>query len=101
MLLLSEGSTSATSLTRAGRVELGARMLERQYRDDPRFAGRMLVELSTQYSGQNFTNQAVALDVRAYGLGKGANDPELMALAQCAAIYAETTAAITSNAAQR
>jgi serine/threonine protein kinase len=101
MLMLSDGDNAQSSLTPAGRVELGARMLERQYHDDPRFAGRMLVELSKQYSGQTSTRQAVALDARAYELGKAANDAELMALAQCAATYAETTAAITTNAPQR
>jgi eukaryotic-like serine/threonine-protein kinase len=101
MLMLSDGDNGQSALTQQGRVELGARMLERQYHDDPRFAGRMLVELSKQYSGQTFTRKAVELDARAYELGKAANDPELMALAQCAATYAETTAAITSDAPQR
>lgn len=101
VLLLSDGNTAQSVLTAAGRVELGARMLERQYQDDPRFAGRMLVELSTQYSGQTNTSQAVALDDRAYQLGKAAQDPELMASAQCAAAYAEATAGLVSNAPQR
>jgi serine/threonine protein kinase len=101
MLMLSDGDNGQSALTREGRVELGARMLERQYQDDPRFAGRMLVELSKQYSGQTFTRKAVELDARAYELGKAANDAELMALAQCTATYAETTAGITTNAPQR
>jgi eukaryotic-like serine/threonine-protein kinase len=101
VLLLSDGSTAQTALTPSGRIELGVRMLERQYQDDPRFAGRMLVELSTQYRGQTDTAQAVALDARAYDLGKSAQDPELMASAQCAAGYAETTAGIARNAPQR
>jgi eukaryotic-like serine/threonine-protein kinase len=101
VLLLSDGGTSQSSLSPADRVELGARMLELQYRDDPRFAGRMLVDLSTQYRGQTFTTKAVALDTRGYELGKAAHDPELMALAQCAAAYAEASAGITANVAQR
>jgi eukaryotic-like serine/threonine-protein kinase len=101
VLLMSEGNTAQSALTPGGRVELGARMLERQYQDDPRFAGRMLVELSTQYSGQTNTTQAVALDSNAYELGKAAQDPELMASAQCAAAYAETTAGITTDVPQR
>jgi eukaryotic-like serine/threonine-protein kinase len=101
VLLISDGGTSQSSLSAADRVELGARMLELQYRDDPRFAGRMLVDLSTQYRGQTFTSKAVALDARGYELGKAAHDPELMALAQCAATYAEATAGITKNAPQR
>jgi serine/threonine-protein kinase len=85
----------------AARIELGARMLELEYRGDPRFAGRMLVELSDEYRGQTLTRQAVALDARAYTLGRDAQDPELMALAQCEAAYAETTAGVTENASQR
>jgi serine/threonine protein kinase len=100
-LLQSDGGTSQASLSPAARIELGARMLELQYRGDPRFAGRMLVELSDQYRGQTFTRQAVALDTRAYALGRAAQDPELMALAQCEAAYAETTAGVTDNASQR
>jgi hypothetical protein len=61
----------------------------------------MLVELSDQYRGQTFTRQAVELDNRAYALGKEAQDPELMALAQCEAVYAETTAGVTESASQR
>jgi serine/threonine protein kinase len=100
-LLQSDGGTSHTSLSPAARIELGARMLELQYRDDPRFAGRMLVELSDQYRGQTFTRQAVALDIRAYALGREAQDPELMALAQCEAAYAESSSGLTESVSQR
>jgi serine/threonine protein kinase len=101
LLLLSDGGTNQASLSPAGRIDLGAKMLELQYRDDPRFAGRMLVQLSNQYRGQTFTSQAVALDTRAYELGKGAQDPELMALAQCSAADTEASAGIVTNAPQR
>ena len=101
LLLLSDGGTNQTSLSPAGRVDLGAKMLELQYRDDPRFAGRMLVQLSTQYRGLTATHQAVALDTRAYELGKSAQDSELMALAQCAAADSEASAGIVANAPQR
>jgi eukaryotic-like serine/threonine-protein kinase len=101
LLLLSDGGTNQASLSAAGRIDLGAKMLELQYRDDPRFAGRMLVQLSNQYRGQTFTRQAVALDTRAYELGKGAQDPELMALAQCSATDTEASAGIVTNAPQR
>jgi eukaryotic-like serine/threonine-protein kinase len=101
LLLLSDGGASQAPLSPARRIELGARMLELQYRDDPRFAGRMLVELSTQYRGQTATLKAVELDTRAYDLGKGTGDPELMAMAQCAAAYAETTAGIVTRAPER
>jgi eukaryotic-like serine/threonine-protein kinase len=101
LLLLSDGGTNQASLSPTGRIELGARMLELQYRDDPRFAGRMLVQLGDQYRGHTFTRQAIALDTRAYQLGQGAQDPELMALAQCEAAYAEASAGITASVPQR
>jgi eukaryotic-like serine/threonine-protein kinase len=101
LLLLSDGGTNQASLSPADRIDLGAKMLELQYRDDPRFAGRMLVQLSTQYRGQTFTRQAVVLDTRAYDFGKRAQDPELMALAQCAAADTEASAGIVTNAPQR
>ncbi len=85
----------------AARIELGARMLELEYRGDPRFAGRMLVELSDEYRGYTLTRKAVDLDTRAYALGREAQDPELMALAQCEAAYAETTSGVAENAPQR
>ena len=99
-LLQSDAGTQAP-LSAVARIELGARMLELQYRDDPRFAGRMLVELSDQYRGQTFTREAVAMDTRAYALGRDAQDPELMALAQCEAAYAESTSGVTASASQR
>jgi serine/threonine-protein kinase len=101
LLLLSDGGSNQASLSASGRIDLGAKMLELQYREDPRFSGRMLVELSGQYTGQTATRQAVALDTRAYALGKGAQDPELMALAQCAAADAEASSGILENAPQR
>jgi eukaryotic-like serine/threonine-protein kinase len=100
-LLQSDGGTSKGSLSPAARVELGARMLELEYRGDPRFAGRMLVELSDEYRGQTLTRKAVELDTRAYALGRDAQDSELMALAQCEAAYAETTSGLTENVSQR
>jgi eukaryotic-like serine/threonine-protein kinase len=100
-LLQSDGGAAHGSLSPAARVDIGARMLELEYRGDPRFAGRMLVELSDEYRGQTLTRQAVALDTRAYALGRDARDPELMALSQCEAAYAETTAGLIENAPQR
>ena len=100
LLFLTDGGASQT-LSPARRIELGARMLELQYRDDPRFAGRMLVELSTQYRGKTATRDAVELDERAHELGRSVGDSELMAMAQCAAAYAETTAGITTRAPER
>jgi eukaryotic-like serine/threonine-protein kinase len=100
-LLQSDAGTNQASLSPAARIELGARMLELQYRDDPRFQGRMLIELGNQYRGETLTHQAIELHTRAYSLGRDAQDPELMALAQCAAAETETSAGLTENAPQR
>jgi serine/threonine-protein kinase len=100
-LLQSDGGTTQGSLSPAARIDLGARMLELQYGGDPRFAGRMLVELSDQYRGKTLTHQAVDLATRAYALGRDAQDLELMALAQCEAAYVESTSGVTETAPQR
>ena len=77
-LLQSDGGTSQASLSPTARIELGARMLELQYRDDPRFAGRMLLELSRRISWPDlYTARAVALDTRAYALGRDAQDSRI------------------------
>lgn len=92
VLLLSDGGPDKPPLGRVERLELGARIIEQQYRDDPQFAGRMLVQLGRQFRGLSDTRRAVELMTRAYVLGQQQNDIELMARAQCTAAYAEVLA---------
>ena len=101
LMLLSEGGGNHGALTSTQRIELGAQMLERQYPDDPDFAARMLVQLSRELIGEDKTRQIVDLDMRAYRYGRQAKDPEVMALAQCVAAYAEGNAGIIDRAPER
>ena len=100
-LLLSDGGPERPALSTTERLALGARMLESQYSGEPGFAGRMLVQLADQYRGMNDSPAAVALDERAYQMGKSIGDAELMALSQCAAAYAEGVNGVTDRAPER
>jgi serine/threonine-protein kinase len=101
VLLMSEGGPNRRALTGAERLELGARIAEQQYNGDPRFAGRMLVQLGRQFHSIQNTKRAVDLMGEAYELGKRAKDAELMALAQCVAAYSEAAVQITDRAPAR
>jgi serine/threonine-protein kinase len=75
------------------RLELGVEMIEAQYAEDsPAFAGRMLIELGDQFRGLTDVARAVGIHDRAYALGEAIGDFELMAMAQCAAVFAQATA---------
>jgi serine/threonine-protein kinase len=100
-LMQSEGGPEKPRLSRGERLELGVQMIERQYHDDPRFAGRMLIQLGRQFRGLNESKRAVDLFSKAYDLGRSQNDPELMARAQCTAAYAEAVAQNTEQAPKR
>lgn len=96
-LMQSDGGPGRPALSASERLALGVRMLESQYSGDPRFTGRMLLQLADQYRGRNQRDEAVALSDRAYQLGKRVNDLELMALAQC---IAARTEAVSGNTAR-
>ncbi|HTT01460.1 MAG TPA: serine/threonine-protein kinase [Steroidobacteraceae bacterium] len=99
-LLLSEGGPGRPALSTKERLDLGVRMLESEYAGEPSFAGRMLIQLADQY-GSGDDADGIALDQRAYLIGKRARDPELMALSQCNAARAEARSNITANVPKR
>ncbi|HEY8509123.1 MAG TPA: protein kinase [Steroidobacteraceae bacterium] len=101
VLMLSDGGPEAPRMGTIERLNLGVDMLERQYGEDPRFAGRMLVQLAGQFRGLTQTRRSVEVAERAYALGVAAQDPELMALAQCAAAYAEALGRVHERSAGR
>jgi serine/threonine-protein kinase len=65
------------------RLDLGVEILKKQYEDDPKFAGRMLVDLADYYRNDGETVRANELYAQAYELGKRNHDKELMVSAQC------------------
>jgi len=101
LLMLTDLGPAAKTQTFHDRLELGVALLDKQYRDDPQFSGRMLVELADYYRGNGETKRANELYARAYDLGRRLRDAELMASAQCNRAYAETNAGIKSEALPR
>jgi eukaryotic-like serine/threonine-protein kinase len=88
-LLMSDGGPERPALSSIDRLNLGVELLEKQYGADPAFAGRMLIQLGNQFRNATDTQRAVQLMSRAYELGRGNADRELMALALCASQFAQ------------
>jgi len=65
------------------RLAMGVEILKRQYHEDPKFAGRMLVDLADYYRNDGETARANELYAQAYELGSKNDDKELMVSAQC------------------
>jgi len=83
------------------RLALGVEILERQYRDDPKFAGRMLVDLADYYRNDGETARANELYARAYELGRRNDDKELMVSAQCSRADGDAYAGIHEGTEER
>lgn len=101
LLLMSDGGPDRAALTTAQRVDVGVRMLERQYSNDPAFAGRMLIHLGARLSPEGDTRSTARLYERAYELGERARDPELMASAECSTVQELARADIGSGVIQK
>lgn len=92
LLMLSDGGPARPALTVFERLERGVAMLRQQYRDDPQFSGRMLLEMAGQFLDRLQTHRAAELFEQAYDIGRQHHDLELMAYARCNRAYAEGTA---------
>jgi serine/threonine protein kinase len=100
-LLQTDGGSGPVARTHEDRLKLGVELLEKQYAGDPRFAGRMLVQLGKQFRGLTETKTAVEVFERAYQLGAKTGDAELMAVARCASSDAQLSARAGGNAAEQ
>jgi tetratricopeptide (TPR) repeat protein len=83
------------------RLNLGVEMLKRQYRDDPKLAGRMLVDLADYYGNDGATARASQLYEQAYELGRENGDRELMVSAQCSRAASDAYSGIHDGNEQR
>jgi len=101
MLTVSNLTRTGPALNFHERLEFGVELLKTQYRDDPKFAGRMLVELGNGYRDNQETRPANELYQKAYDIGKKSNDVELMTYAQCNRISAEAIADIRDGVMER
>ena len=101
LLFQLDGGENQRGLSHFERLELGVQTLNKQYGGDPKFAGRMLVELADNFRDNNETQRASELYAQAYDMGARNNDPELMAAAQCNRAFGEAFAGILDGVPQR
>jgi eukaryotic-like serine/threonine-protein kinase len=101
VLLMSDGGPDRPMLKPTERLDRGVEMLEKQYRSDPAFFGRMLIQLAHQYRGGTETRRAGELYERAYQIGRERHDIELMVYAQCSHAYADALAGIGESVSAR
>jgi serine/threonine-protein kinase len=100
-VLMLSGNGSQSALTFDERVQLGVDLLDKQYRDDPHFAGRMLADLASEVRDNNEIGRANELFDRAYEMGRRTDDAELMVDALCARVYGDAIADIREGVMER
>ncbi|MGH7525437.1 MAG: protein kinase domain-containing protein, partial [Gemmatimonadales bacterium] len=81
--LLQSIAASGKAYTTQELLDKARELLERDYRDDPRFVARMLVELSSHYYRLAERKRQYALLTRADELATRVDDPETVAHANC------------------
>jgi serine/threonine protein kinase len=101
VLMQSDAGSARPTLSYFQRLELGVDLLHKQYRDDPRFAGRMLVDLADDFRDNDETRRANELYAEASDIGRRAQDVELVVRAQCGRAYAEAFADIREGVLER
>jgi tetratricopeptide (TPR) repeat protein len=95
--MVSGFSSHRPARTFRDRVEFGVEMLSKQYQGNPKFGGRMLVEMALGYRDNQETARANELFQRAYDIGRVNHDAELMAYAQCSRAYGDEYAGIRKD----
>jgi eukaryotic-like serine/threonine-protein kinase len=100
-LLLSDHGPKSAATNYRERIDAAVERLERQYRNAPKFRGRMLVYFADVYGTAQENRRANELLERAHEIGREDNDPELMAYALCDRVLSDTSAGITEGTTQR
>jgi non-specific serine/threonine protein kinase/serine/threonine-protein kinase len=100
-LMLEQVGPSGRPMTMVELLDAGLDMLDRQYQGDPRFVGRMLLQMSRRYFDmQNTTRQREVL-ARAEAIGRALPDDELLARVHCATVQALVEASALEEARAR
>ena len=81
--LLENISTSGKTYTTTGLLDQARALLEEDYREDPRFVARMMVDLSVHYYRLRERSRQYGLLERADQLARRVGDPETVAHANC------------------
>jgi len=101
LALFSEGGPDRPMLTMVERIERGIKLVESQYGNDPKFAGRMLLEMAGRLSTPGDMARPLKLLQRVYEFGVQAKDVDLMAQAQCTMVTSLLQSGMTPGAQQR
>jgi eukaryotic-like serine/threonine-protein kinase len=100
-LMRSDGGPDGPPRNFHERLDLGVEMLKKQYEDDPKFAGRLLVDLADYYRNDGESVRANELYAQAYKLGKRNQDKELVVSAQCSRAYGDAHTGMREGAQER
>lgn len=90
--IMSEVGGDGQPVTIRQLMEKGVEVLEKSYRDDPRFVIGMLVNISGRYMDLGDTDSEHAVLVKAEKLARELNDPERIAFVQCNTVETELAA---------
>ena len=85
-LMLEEVGPSGRPMTMVELLDTGVDMLDRRYRSDPRFVGRMLLQMSRRYEDMQNTGRQHELLARAESIARSLDDDELLARVNCAMV---------------
>ncbi len=85
-LMFEQVGPSGRPMTMVELLDAGVEMLDRQYGGDPRFVGRMLLDLSRRYQTLQNTGRQQEVLARAESIARSLNDDELLARANCSII---------------
>jgi eukaryotic-like serine/threonine-protein kinase len=99
--IMSEVGDDGQPITIRELLEKGIEVLEKSYRDDPRFVIGMLVNISGRYMNLGDTNGEYAALVKAERLARKLDDPERIAFVQCNTVETELAAGRPDQARER
>ncbi len=83
------------------RLDTAVNVLEQQYRGDPLFMGRMLMELGTDFRDIDETRRANELFQKGYDIGRAQKDVELMTYSQCLRVQSDAYADVRAGVNER
>ena len=85
-LMLEEVGPGGRPMTMVELLDAGLDLLDRQYRGDPRFVGRMLLQMSRRYEDMQNPGRQHEVLARAESIARSLQDDELLARVNCAMV---------------
>jgi non-specific serine/threonine protein kinase/serine/threonine-protein kinase len=91
-LMLEEVGPEGRPLTPVELVDKGVQLLDRRYGADPKFAARMLLQMSRRYMDLGNAEKTSQVLARALGIAREVDDPDLLADIECTTVRADLDA---------